>query len=243
MKKVIFGITLISFVFAACKKDDGPGDTPSYTCATCKSTPDALAANNASNRGIYKGVFIGSTGTIMFNLANSGTTITAVLVIDGVTVNLTSNVTIVNGQPYNAPFTGTFNGLPVTINFAVGLSGGTPTVTSANIPGHPSASFTVIKETSSTLVEAFEGTYSTTLPETGNFNILILRSQGVWGGIARKTGGTSADDDDVNGTFTDNKLYQGAANQLIGTLNVDQLTGSFRDAGNRTITITGRRTL
>lgn len=248
MKKILIGITLISFVFAGCKKDDpNPIDTPSYTCTTCKSTPDAIAANNTSSKGIYKGIFIGSSGTIMFNIANGGSAITAVIVINGVSVNLTSSVMWVSGQPYVAPFTGTFNGASITVNFAVGLSGGTPTVTSSNIPGHPNASFTIVKETSTDLLEAFEGTYTTTLPETGTFNMLVLRSLNQFGGKARKTGGAPADDSNFNGTLTGNKLYMpvGSATNIVqvGTFNIDQLNGSFQDTNNKTITITGRRTL
>ena len=247
MKRTLLSIALVSLVFAGCKKDDDPVDTPSYKCTTCKSTPDALAANNASSAGIYKGIFIGSTGTIMFNIANGGTAVNASMVINGVAVNLTSSVIWVSGQPYAAPFTGTFNGAPITVNFAVGLSGGTPTVTSSNIPGHPNASFTVVKETSTDLVEAFEGSYTTTLPENGTFNMLVFRSLNKFGGKARKMGGAPGDDSNFNGTLTGDKLYMPVSSPTnivhVGTFNVDQLNGSFQDSNGRTITITGRRTL
>lgn len=236
-------LTLV-ITFSACKKDKDPG-TPAYTCTTCTDTPDALAANDGSSKGIYKGVVLGSSGTIMFNIANNGTDITAVMVLDGQTVNLSSSVAWIAGQPYVADFTGTLNGAAVTITFSVGLSGGTPTVTSSNIPGHPSATLVVIKETSTNLVECFEGTYSTTLPETGSFNIIVLRTAGLWGGVARITGGTSADDDDIDGTISNNQLssQMGAGTVVVGTLNGDQLNGSFVDSNNSTVTVTGRRTL
>lgn len=245
MKKTQWLLALAVMIsFSACKKDKDPV-TPAYTCATCATTPDALAANDASSKGIYKGIVLGSSGTIMFDIANNGTTITAVMVLDGVTVNLTSSVAWVAGQPYVADFTGTLNGSPVTISFSVGLSGGTPTITSSTIPGHPSATLTVIKETSSNLVECFEGTYSTTLPETGTFNIIILRTAGIWGGVARITGGTVADDDEIDGTVSNNQLTSqtSAGPVVVGTLNIDQLNGSFVDSNNSTVTVTGRRTL
>lgn len=230
--------------FVSCKKDKDP-ETPSYTCVACKTVPDALAANNNSSKGIYKGVMIGSTGTIMFDIANNGTAITAVMVIDGITVNLSSAVTWVAGQIYIGDFTGTLNGLPVTISFAVGADGGTPTVTSANIPGHPNATLTIIKETSTNLVECFEGTYTTSASEAGTFNLIILRSFGIFGGIARETGTT--DTDEFDGTVTNNQLFLpvGSPGNIvqIGTLNIDQLNGSFVDTNGKTITITGRRTL
>lgn len=244
MKKLSLLIAVLSIVtFNACKKNNEVVITPPapYKCVSCKTTPDALAANNASSKGIYKGVVIGSSGTIMFDIANNGTTITAVIVIDGVTVNLTSNVTWVAGQPYVAPFTGTLNGSPVTINFSVGLSGGTPTVTSSTIPGHPNTTLTVIKETSNDLVECFEGTYSTTLPETGTFNFILSRTAGIWGGISRKTGATTTSN--VSGTISNNKLYVPGQTAPVGTLNSDQLSGTSQDSNNSTVTITGQRTL
>ncbi|MEO6406407.1 MAG: hypothetical protein ABIY51_12045 [Ferruginibacter sp.] len=230
----------ILFLASSCKKDTEAAAT--YTCATCKTTPDALAANDGSSKGIYKGVIIGSTGTITFNIANNGTTITAVMVIDGVIVNLTSAVTWVSGQPYVADFTGTLNGSPVTIRFSVGLSGGTPTVTTSSIPGHPGASFTIIKETSSNLVEAFEGTYHTTRPEDGTFNIILSRTLAGWSYIARKNGDITSTSG--SGTISGNTLIDPSQPGLVfGTLSGDNLIGSFQDSGNRTVTISGRRTL
>ena len=244
MKKIhliIAAVTMLSFT--ACKKSEDKVTPPAaYKCATCKTTPDALAANNSSSKGVYKGVMIGSTGTIMFDIANNGNTITAVLIIDGITVNLTSAVTWVSGQSYTAPFTGTLNGTTVTINFSVGLSGGTPTVTSSNIPGHPTASLNIIKETSSNLLECFEGTYATTLPETGIFNLMISRSLNTWTAVSRKTGTTTSNVG--NGTITDNKLIDPSQNnRVIGVLNMDGLNGSFVDANGKTVTVTGKRTL
>ena len=244
MKKLSLLLAIFStLTFNACKKNNEVVITPPapYKCVSCKTTPDALAANNASSKGIYKGVVIGSSGTIMFDIANNGTTITAVMIIDGITVNLTSNVTWVAGQQYVAPFTGTLNGSPVTINFSVGLSGSSPTVTSSTIPGHPNATLTVVKETSNDLIECFEGTYSTTLPETGTFNIILSRTVAIWGAIARKTG--AAVTTSTNGTISNNKLFVTGQTQSVGTLNSDQLSGTSQDSNNSTVTITGQRTL
>ena len=243
MKKLQFIIVAVAMLsFNACKKDDTATPPTAFKCTNCKTTPDAVAANNNSSKGIYKGVVIGSTGTIMFDVANNGSAITAVMVIDGVTVNLTSAVTWIAGQAYIAPFTGMLNGSPVTINFSVGLSGGSPTITSSNIPGHPNASINIIKETSSNLVECFEGGYTTSLPETGTFNMIVLRSLNTWSAVARKTGTTTSTIG--NGTITDNKLIDPSQNnRVIGVLNVDAINGSFVDSNGKTVTITGKRTL
>ena len=244
MKKLHLLIATIAILsLNACKKDSDTVDLPAaYKCVTCKTTPDAVAANNSSSKGIYKGVIIGSTGTIVFDIANNGSAITAVMVINGVTVNLTSNVTWVAGQAYTAPFTGVMNGAPLTINFSVGISGGTPTVTSSNIPGHPDASLNIIKETSGNMVECFEGTFLTTRPETGIFNMIVLRTLNTWTAVSRKTGSQTSNTG--NGTISDNKLIDPSQNNgSIGTLNVDGINGSFVSTDGKTVTITGRRTL
>lgn len=238
MKIILVLTSAIILLFStSCKKDSTTN--PPYTCASCVQTPEALAANDNSSKGIYKGVVIGSTGTIKFNVANNGTDITALLVIDGVSATLTSTLAWVGGQPYVAPFTGTFNGAAATVTFSVDADGMNATVVSSNIPGHTSAVFAIIKETSSALVEGYNGTYSTTAPETGVFNILISRPAGLWGGISRENGQSSTDDQD--GTYVNGKLFQGTTQ--IGTLNGDVITGSFLDGNNNTVTIEGRRVL
>ena len=241
MKTTIFfpAMVMIAMVFGSCKKDKTEATPAPFVCATCSTTPSALAANNASSKGIYKGVLIGSTGTIMLDIANNGTSITAVMVIDGVTVNLTSAVTWVAGIAYAAPFTGIYNSNPVSITFSVDVNGGNPTVTTSDIPGHPNTTFTIIKETSTGLVECFEGTYSTTRPETGTFNIILSRGLAAWSGNGRETNTTS--DDEVHGTIVNNQL-KADNGIIIGTLSSDQLTGSFNDNNGSTVTITGRRT-
>lgn len=241
MKKLQFLLATTAILsFSACKKSDSTAVTL-YTCTTCKTTPDAKAANDGSSKGIYKGVMIGSSGTIMFDIANNGSTITAVMVVDGITVNLTANITWVAGQPYVAPFTGTLSGSAVSITFSIGALGQTPTIVSSNIPGHPNATFTIIKETSNSLVECFEGTYSTTRPETGIFNLILSRTALIFGGASRKTGTTTSGGFD--GTISNNHLYETVTHTDFGTLNADQLDGSFTDSNGSIVTITGRRTL
>jgi len=241
MKKFMLLYALAMLSFFSCKKKDSDPSTPTYTCTTCKTTPDALAANNASSKGIYKGVIVGSSGTIMFNIANNGSLITAVMILDGVTINLSSAVTWVAGQPYVANFTGVLNGSPVTINFSVGISGGTPTINASNIPGHPNASLKVIKETSTNMIECFEGSYNTTLPETGTFNMIVLRTAGIFGGVSRKTGTSVINEFD--GTINNNQLFGAGQTGSIGTINGDQITGTFIDGNSKTVNITARRTL
>jgi hypothetical protein len=165
------------------------------------------------------------------------------MVIDGVTVNLVSAVSWVAGQAYVADFTGTLNGSAVTIHFSVALNGSTPLVTSSNIPGHPNASLNIIKETSPGLVECFEGTYHSTKPEDGTLSFILSRTLSSWSGFARANGTTSSGTAGT-GTISSNKLIDPTQNNnSIGTLNGDNLNGTFVDSNGRTITTLGRRTL
>ena len=72
------------FLVSCTKSDSKKKTTVSYLCSTCKAAPDAVAANDNTSKGIYKGVVVGSTGTIQFDIDNAGSTITAVMIIDGV---------------------------------------------------------------------------------------------------------------------------------------------------------------
>ncbi|MEO6730849.1 MAG: hypothetical protein ABIN01_06505 [Ferruginibacter sp.] len=245
MKKITSFILVSALCVAAtlqsCKKSEEAAPVVTK-CATCTATPDAVAANNSSSKGIYKGVFIGSSGTIKFDVLNSGTTITAVMVIDGITVNLNSSIAWANGQPYVAPFTGTFNGAAITINFSVDASGGTPVIVSSSVPGHPTIQFTLLKETSVALVEAFEGSYTTSLSESGTFNMLASRVLGKYGGVSRKTNGSS------NGGF--DGTLDAAGNMkdskdgiIIGKITGDDIAGTSTAGNGAVIKIVAKRTL
>ncbi len=239
MKKILFFCSMVMFIFffAGCKKSTPSED---YKCTSCKTTPDALPENNNISKGVYKGVVIGSTGTIQFNIANGSSTINAVMVLDGVTVNLTSDITWHAGSAYIAPFNGTYNGGPISVHFYVNADGSNPQVVTSNIPGHPSAVFIIEKEQSNFLIECFEGTYSSTAPETGTFNLLVARALGLMGGASRKTG--SAVNEDIDGTVSsDGTLY--IDSQAVGKIVNDTMSGSFKDHNNATVTFQGKRTL
>lgn len=245
--KLAFLSLMVSSItlFSSCKKDNTPTE-PDYVCTGCAKTPEAQSANDNSSKGIYKGTFIGSSGTIKFDLANNGSAITAVMVIDGTTVNLTANVTWQAGQAYVSPFTGTLNGQPVSITFSVGATGANPTVTSSSIPGHPNVAFTIIKETSSSLVEAFEGTYnkpSSSGPETGIFNLIVAKPLNKVSIIGKKNGSSSVGSP-LNGSYSNGSLLVdfGNGNKVTGTVIGDKVTGNIIDQ-HGTGNYTGKRTL
>lgn len=239
MKKITQLLLIFALAIASCKKEDS---TKKFTCSTCKQSAEALAENDASSKGIYKGVVIGSSGTIEFNIANNNSTITATMVLDGNTVNLTSNVTWSGGQAFIAPFTGTLNGNAVSITFSVDPNGSNPIVTTANIPGHPNTVFTITKETSNNLVECFEGQYTEGAPDntSGTFNIVLSRTLKKWSGYYKQNNSTSGGS--VGGQInSSNQLVDTKTGYTMATLNGDEISGQFTNSTPATVTVNGQR--
>jgi hypothetical protein len=241
MKKLILFIIVatLTFTYSGCKKSSSKKKEETFTCSTCKKTPDAVAANDASAKGVYKGVLIGSTGTIAFDVNNSGNTFTATMVIDGATVVLTSTVNYVAGEAYTSNFKGTMGGQPVSVHFTVGAGGQDPQVTTADIPGHASITFILVKETSTALIEGFEGTYDTSKGESGTFNILLSRAIKRWGALVRKNGSNQTSNED--GIINSNDLMDDG--HILATINGDALEGHTNDNNGNTVNVKGKRTL
>lgn len=237
MKNLFLALSAFVLIGTSCSKDDETAAP--YVCTTCASTPTAVAANDNLSKGIYKGVVTASSGTITFNISNTADTIYATLVLDGETINLAAASPWNPATPYISAFTGMLNGQPVVINFEVGSDGSSPIITSSNIPGHPNAEFTVVKETSTMLIEGFQGTYTEGTTATGVFNILLSRSQNIWGGSSRETGATTSESH--SGIIDNNKIMEDGTQ--IGTLSGDNISGSFVNSASQTVTLTGRRTL
>ncbi len=252
MKKALFSATLLATTalllnLTACKKKDDSTNnttpTPSYACASCTTTPDAKAANDNISKGIYKGVIVGSSGTIKFDIMNGDTTIKAYMTIDGTSVTLTANVKWVSGSSYVSPFTGTMNGQTVTINFSVGADGSNPSVTSMDIPGHPNATLSIAKETSSNLIKCFEGTATNkTTGENVTFDLFLSTSLKKWSATVQDKSGNGKVDGTFDGTtlsFDDGKGATGSA-----TLSGDNIiNGTWKNTKPENGTWEAKRTL
>jgi hypothetical protein len=233
-------LSLISLLFISLFSACGDDEPSAYKCSECVDAPEANAAYDNTGRGIYKGVLIGSSGTIKFDIANNSTDITAVLEIDGESVTLTSTGTYDPATGFTGAFTGTMDGGAVSIQFTV-TNGGTFQIFSVTIPGHSNVIFRIFKEKSTQLVEAFEGTYKGA--DSGTFNMVILRdgAGGDWGVITR-----SEDADYVFiGQIDDDQLLGGGGDIIIvGEINGDNIKGVWENAVNgATGTWTGKRTL
>lgn len=219
IKKLSLVVVLFISILTACKEDE-----PSvYTCLTCVDTPEANATYDNTGQGIYKGVLVGSTGTVRFDIANDGTSISAVLMIDGAAVTLTANGTYSNG--FTGSFTGSLNGGIVIIPFSVSNTGvasiGTPTIS-----GHTGVVIKVIKEKSTQLVEAYEGEFGGN--DSGTFNLVLIRNQtgaGEWIAISRSD---NTGDHLYTGEVQANALTGASSDiDIVGEISGDKIKGTW----------------
>src|SRR5690554_8131769 len=91
-------ILLLSISFNSCSDDKEEDPIPPYTCSTCVDTPDALPENDNSAKGVYKGIEVGSSGTLSIDIQNGSNTITGYMTLDGLSATLTANVSYLDGQ-------------------------------------------------------------------------------------------------------------------------------------------------
>ena len=230
--KTIFSLLILLLVLS-CSNSDSNGDSNQ----TLSQVPSAKSQYDNSNFGIYKGVFIGSSGTIILDISNSTNSFTATLIIDGVTHNFITNQTIQQNQTTTINFVEGSN----SFSFTVSANGSNPTITNLIINGHPNAALLVVKETSSVLIKCFEGTYSGTY--SGTFNAVIYGN--IIKGIAKATSEVSVVTAD--GTVNNNQI-NAAGNTSSGAVFVGNLSGNTfsgtwsRTSDNANGTFTGVRT-
>ena len=230
--KTIFSLLILLLVLS-CSNSDSNGDSNQ----TLSQVPSAKSQYDNSNFGIYKGVFIGSSGTIILDISNSTNSFTATLIIDGVTHNFITNQTIQQNQTTTINFVEGSN----SFSFTVSANGSNPTITNLIINGHPNAALLVVKETSTVLIKCFEGTYSGTY--SGTFNAVIYGN--IIKGIAKATSEVSVVTAD--GTVNNNQI-NAAGNTSSGAVFVGNLSGNTfsgtwsRTSDNANGTFTGVRT-
>lgn len=238
MKKITILLLAVVAAFASCTKEekDKKEDKP-YTCASCVTTPEAKSEYDNSSAGVYKGVIVGSTGTIALYLHNTGTEIKAIVVFDGKTATLT-NSTLSSWTPgqaiKDAVFTGEVNGVPVEAKFSVDADGKNPKVT-VTIPGH-NIKVGVYKEVSATLIKGFEGTYSNDLLVLGAFNLTL--NGNTYTIVTTTT-------EPFTGTLSNGGVdVSGEGVEVKGTFNGEEISGTWKNTNNSTQgTWKGKRTL
>lgn len=215
-------LTVISaLVLVRCSDDESP-----YQCTDCVDEPEALAANDASGKGIYKGIVIGSTGQIKIDVDNDGDgEITMTLKIDNHTITLTTEATYNSEFGFQGVFYGTMNSAnDVVITFWSSADGSDYGILSATIPGHEDVSIALVKEISTALVKVFEGTFSGS--SQGTLNLIIVEDE--WYALARPEDGTGDDDTELEGHVQGNELVCDCSDpQVSGTINEDNIKGTW----------------
>lgn len=225
-----YALALLLMGTVACSKKD-------KTTIDDTEQPDAKAQYDESNYGVYKGVFVGSSGVIVINLNNEGT-ISASLTIDGTNYNFTTTQTIQAGVATTLDFKNGDN----SFTFSVSAKGGDPVITKLVVNGHPNAAILVIKELSTTIVRAYEGTYSG--DDTGVFNAVFTESKvkAIIRSTATDIGGIAS------GTVTNGQLSATAGTTdtgatFTGTVSDDKCSGTWTGTFGAKGTWTGVRKL
>jgi len=226
---IILAILAVASFLSSCKTDE-----PGLKLAT---KAEAVAANNASSAGVYKGVIVGSSGYFSLSIKNGSDAVTCKFVFDGKEGTLTSASfgTWTAGQPVNsALFTGTVDGKSITLTFSCEANGANP-VTTVTIPGH-TVYVSVVKEKSDVLVKCYEGTYtiakkSGTISGTWNFVAYGMLVNG-YHADAQSNGA-------LYGDVVDGILQIGDGPLAMTETNV---SGSFKNSDGELVTVTGKRT-
>lgn len=234
MKKIIL-LLVFSLAFASCSDDDNNDSTPPSNDDTLSTTPEAVALHDASNYGVYKGIFVGSSGTVYVNINNS-TTVSAKMVIDGTVYNFTTSETVTNGEDISGL---TFTNGTSSFDFNVLADGENPLVDNLNISGHPNATVQLFKEYSFAHIKCYLGTFSG--DSVGVFN-LATTSDGYALGLALPNDDTfaiymdgSVEGNSIIGTFE--------GGTFSGTINNNTISGTWQNSVPENGSWTGTRKL
>jgi hypothetical protein len=153
MLKSISSLILFTLlILGSCKKSDTkPVESGFPTSAETKPQ------YNNTTFGVYKGVIIGSVGTIVLKINNGDTIIRGYLNIDNVKDTLSTTQQISTGQPViNLNFTGRFSSMTLSAN----ADGSNAQLSNLIIVGHPNATALVVHENSNQQVLCYGGTFS-----------------------------------------------------------------------------------
>lgn len=150
MKPQIMVITVIAIMVLACSKSENSGtDNGSATLGT-------KPQYNNTSAGVYKGVVIGSTGTIVFTINNGNNIVKGYLNIDNQKDTLSTTTAIVSGQPLiNVVFTGHFSSMILNAN----ADGSHANLTNIQITGHNNPTIFLMHENSTKQIYCYEGTF------------------------------------------------------------------------------------
>lgn len=227
MKKIIT-LLFIGMLCISCSSDDD-NSGPSFS-----NNPQAKAQYDGNNYGIYKGVFVGSSGNVLINIKNEGV-LSATLVIDGVTHNFTTTESVSEGTAISDL---TFTSGGFSFDFNVNANGTDPWVSNINFTGHPQADIDVLKELSTALVMCYQGTYAG--DDSGVFN-MITQSGEVYGLAMSVSDSESIYLEGIISSSTITGEFFGGT--FSGTLNGNSISGIWQNTLSESGTWSGIRTL
>ena len=200
------------------------GTSASGTVSTLASAPIATPANDVKNLGIYKGVFVGSSGYIQINLNNTGNgVISAIAIIDGKRLDFTTSQTITQGQATSILFANGNN----SFIFSVDANGENPTFSSVTFPSHSQPVISVLKETSTSLVTCMEGSFDG-VTDRGTWNLIITGTKAA--GIFYSY--QSQDNYKLNGTVDSNGNISLTSTALGFSTNNKNFVGTINGANS-----------
>ncbi|ESU23325.1 hypothetical protein FEDK69T_14840 [Flavobacterium enshiense DK69] len=241
MKKIIL-LLIFSLPLLGCADDNS--NTPSKSTLTndqLSNAPEAKEEYDVSNYGIYKGIFVGSSGTIYVNINNKGA-ISAKMVINDVTYNnFKTSEKIIEGQPIVGL---TFTNGSSTFDFNVDADGENPFVDNMNISGHPNPFVQILKEYSFEQIKCYLGTFSG--EKNGVYNLAIASDpknpNNYVLGLATIKGETQAIY--LDGSVSKNTIngkFQGGT--FTGTIKNNTIKGSWEDETPQSGSWTAKRKL
>ncbi|WP_153799199.1 hypothetical protein [Foetidibacter luteolus] len=199
-------------------------------------TPEAKASFNNSSFGIYKGVFVGSSGTVKIAVGNTPGVIAAFVTLDNKQDTLITTSSVQDGQDITGAY---FSGKFSSLYFNVNANGTNPTA-SLSIDDHPEISVIVKKETSSQLVRCFEGSIAGN--DFGPFTALIQGN--IITGLSKS--GRFNQSYLVDGTINGNNISGTASSgaTFTGKLNNNTCAGQWENKADALKgTWSGKRTL
>ncbi len=179
--QIILPLLLCSAMLQSCGDHADDNKLPPFVLEV-ENQPSAKPADDNKASGVYKGTFVGSTGT--FKLIIQSDLIIGYLVVKNEdslwpeSYVLTTNdiqASDLNGAVSNALFANTSQ--TVKLYFSVDANGSNPQV-ELHIAGHETIDVAVYKETSETLVKVYEGFLYRTYTDVGvqvkaHFNVLL----------------------------------------------------------------------
>jgi hypothetical protein len=217
---VIFGVITVS-----CSSDSSSGTSLS-------DTPQAKAMYDSSNFGIYKGVFVGSTGTVLVDINNEGT-LSATLTIDGTAKTYTTTESVTEDSTTEGL---TFTNGSSSFDFNVSASGENVSISNINISGHPNANIELAKERSNSLVKCYVGSFNG--DSTGTFNLIIRGNEVL--GLAKPS-------DDDNSIYLEGGLTGTAISgywsdgSFVGTVDGINISGTWVNTSSESGSWSGSR--